>query len=63
MFVTELGLFSIGIIIVRTSFWSNQPIKLITSVGLNLIKHVNKLTKPMFEPLVSSNIHVELIHV
>jgi hypothetical protein len=63
MFVTEPGLFSIGIIVFPTSFWSDQPVKLITSVGLKLVKHVNKLDEPMSEPLVLSNILVESIHV
>jgi hypothetical protein len=63
MFATELGLFSITTIVVLTSVWSNQPIKLIISVGLNLVEWVIKHVKHVFKPLISSNIHVKLIHV
>jgi hypothetical protein len=37
MFATKLRLFSIGTIVVPTLVWSNQPIKLITLLGLNLV--------------------------
>jgi hypothetical protein len=37
MFATKPRLFSIGTIVVLTSIWSNQLVKLITSVGLNLV--------------------------
>jgi hypothetical protein len=59
MFTTKLGLFSIGTIIVPTSIWSNQPVKLITSTSLNLVKHFVKPIELVFEQLVSSNIPVK----
>jgi hypothetical protein len=46
MFATKPILFSIGTIVVPTSIWSNQPIRLITSVRLNLIKQVIDPIKP-----------------
>jgi len=63
MFATKPRLFSIGIIVVLASIWSNQNVKLITSTSLNLVKHVNKPIEPMFKPLVSSNILVKAIPV
>jgi len=63
MFATKQRLFSIRSIVVPTSIWSNQLVKLITSPSLNLIKQVNKHVELVFEPLVSSNIHVKPIHV
>jgi hypothetical protein len=56
MFAIELGLFSIGTIVVPTSIWSNQPVKLITSTGLNLVEHV-------FKPSILSNIFIKSILV
>jgi hypothetical protein len=59
MFATEPRLFSVGTIVVPTSIWLDQPIKLITSGGLNLVGQVNKLVEPMSEPLVSYDVHVK----
>jgi hypothetical protein len=63
MFAIKLGLFSIGTIVVPTSVWSNQHVKLITSTSLNLIKHVIKHVEPMFEPPISFDIFVKLVLV
>jgi ADP-dependent phosphofructokinase/glucokinase len=57
----ELELFAIGTIVVPKSIWSNQLVKLITSIGLNLVEHVIKLVEPMFEPHVSYEILVKSI--
>jgi hypothetical protein len=50
MFATELRLFSIRTIVVLTLVWSNQLVKLITSISLNLVKHVNKPIEHVYEP-------------
>jgi hypothetical protein len=50
MFAIEPWLFSIITIAVPTLIWSNQLVKLITSTGLNLVKHVNKPIELVFEP-------------
>ncbi len=63
MFATEPRLFLIGTITILTLVWLDQPIKLITSVGLNLVKHVNKLVEPMSEPPISSNIPMKLVPI
>ncbi len=59
MFATKRGLFSIGTIDVFTSIWSNQHVKLITSVGLNFVEHVEHVSKP----LVSFDVPIKSIHV
>ncbi len=56
MFATKPWLFSIGTIVVPTSVWLDQLVKLITSTSLNLVEHVIKLGEPVFNPLVSSDI-------
>jgi hypothetical protein len=38
MFATELGLFSIGTIVVPTSIWSYQLVKLTTLTSLNIVE-------------------------
>jgi hypothetical protein len=38
MVAIELGLFSIGTIVVPTSIWSHQHVNLITSTCLNLVE-------------------------
>jgi hypothetical protein len=63
MFAIEPRLFSIGTIVVITSVWSNQPIKLITSTGLNLVEQVIKHVEPMFEPHVLFNVPIKLVYV
>jgi hypothetical protein len=63
MFAIEPRLFSMGTIVVPTSIWSNQPIKLITSVGLNLVKQIIKHVELVFEPIVSFDIPIKSIHV
>jgi len=40
MFATKPKLFSIRNIVVPTSIWSYQLVKLTTLVGLNLVEHV-----------------------
>jgi hypothetical protein len=40
MFATEPRLFSIGTIAIPTSLWLDQPVKLITSKGLNLVEQL-----------------------
>jgi len=52
-----------GTIVVFTSISLNQPIKLITLVGLNLVEQVIKLVELVFEPLVSFDIPIKPIHV
>jgi hypothetical protein len=63
MFSIEARLFSIGTIVVPTSVWSNQLVKLITSACLNLVEHVNKPIKPMFKPPTSSHVPIKPIFV
>jgi hypothetical protein len=63
MFATKLGLFSIETIVVPTSVWLYQLVKLIASVGLNLVEQVIVLVEPMFESPVSFDIHVESVFV
>jgi hypothetical protein len=63
MFTIEPRLFSIETIVIFTSIWSNQPIKLITLTCLNLMDHVIKLVEHMSKPFVSSNIPIKLVHV
>jgi hypothetical protein len=63
MFATKPKIFSIGTIVVPTSVWSNQPIKLITSASLNLIGQVIIPIKLMFKSFVSSNIFDKLIFI
>ncbi len=48
MFATEPWLFSIGTIVIPTSVWSNQLVKLITSTSLNLVGQVNKHVELVF---------------
>jgi hypothetical protein len=43
--------------------WSNQHVKLITLVGFNLVKQVNKPIEPVFEPLISSTIPIKSVFV
>ncbi len=40
MFAIEPRLYSIGTIVIPTSLWLNQLVKLITSRGLNLVEQV-----------------------
>jgi hypothetical protein len=63
VFATKPWLFSIGTIVVPTSVWLHQLVKLITSTSLNLVEHVIKLVEPVFKPLVSSDILAKLVHV
>jgi len=56
MFTTKLGLFSIVTITILTLVWSDQPINLTTSIGLNLVELVYLL------PL-SFDILVELVYI
>jgi len=63
MFAIEQGLFSIGIIVIPTSVWLNQPIKLITSAGLNLVRQANKLVELVSKPLVSFDVPIKSVHV
>jgi len=53
----------IGTIVVPTSIWSDQPVKLITLVGMNIVEHVIKPMKPMSKSLISFYIPTKLIHV
>ncbi len=63
MFATKPRLLSIRTIVVPTSVWSNQLVKLITSIGLILVKHVIKILEPIFEPPVSFDILIKLVLV
>jgi hypothetical protein len=63
MFAIKLGLFSIGTIILPTLVWSNQPIKLITLAGLNLVEQAINPIEPVSEPPSSSNIHAKPIFI
>jgi len=63
MFAIEQGLFSIGIIVIPTLVWLNQPIKLITSACLNLVRHANKLVEHVSKPLVSFDVPIKSVHV
>jgi hypothetical protein len=45
-------MFSIGTIVVPTSVWLNQHVKLITSTCLNLVKQVNKPIELVSKPHV-----------
>jgi hypothetical protein len=63
MFATKSRVFSIGTIVVHTSIWSNQHVKLIKSACLNLVEHVIKHVELMFKPHVSSNIPIKPIYV
>ncbi len=63
VFAIERGLFSIGTIIVPTSIWSNQLVKLILLIGLNLVEQVNKPIELVSQPLVSFDILVKLVNV
>jgi hypothetical protein len=63
MSVIELRLFSIGTIVVLTSVWLDQPIKLIISTSLNIVEYVIVPIEPMFELLVSFDILVEPISI
>ncbi len=63
IFATKLGLFSIGTIVVPTSIWSNQHVKLITLACLNTVKHVYVLVEPVFVLLVSSDIPIKLLSI
>jgi hypothetical protein len=57
-------LFFIGTIVLPTLVWLDQPIKLITLVGIfNIVEHVIELVKPMFKSLVLSYIPTKSIHV
>jgi hypothetical protein len=62
MFATEPRLFSIGTIVVPTLVWLDQPVKLITLVGLNLVEHVIILVEHVFESYISCNIPVKFIY-
>jgi hypothetical protein len=63
MFATKPWLFSIGTIVVLTSIWSNQHLKLITSPSLNFVKQVNKHVEPMSKPHVFSDVPIKSVHV
>jgi hypothetical protein len=52
-----------GTIVVPTTIWSNQLVKLITSLGLNLVEQFIKPFEPMFEPHVLSNIPIKLVFI
>jgi hypothetical protein len=60
IFAIEPKLFSIGTIVVPTSVWSYQHVKLITSIGLNLVEHVYVPIEPMYVLPISSYIPVKL---
>jgi hypothetical protein len=62
MFAIELGLFSIGTIVVPTSIWSHQHVNLITSC-LNLVEHAIKHVGHVFEPPVSFDIFFKSVLV
>jgi hypothetical protein len=59
MFVTELGLFSIGTIDVLTLVWLNIFVKLITSAGLNLVEWVYVPIEPIFILPILFDMHVK----
>jgi hypothetical protein len=61
MFATKPRLFSIGTIVVPTLVCSNQPVKLITLVGFNLVEQVIVHVELVSKSLVLSNIHVKLL--
>jgi hypothetical protein len=63
MFATKHGLCSIKTIIVLTSIWLYQLVKLITSIGLNLVEHVIVHVEFVSKSHVSSNILVKLVFV
>jgi hypothetical protein len=63
MFAIELALFSMKTIIVSTSIWSNQPLKLITSTSLNLVEHVTKHVAPMSKPPILFVIPIKSVPV
>jgi hypothetical protein len=63
MFATELGLFSIGTIVVLTSNWWYQHIQLTTSTNLDLVEQVYVHVETIYVLLVPFNIHVELVFV
>jgi len=63
MFAIELGLFSIGTIIVPTLVWSNQFVKLITSASLNLVEQVIKHVEHVSKPPILSDILVKPVLV
>jgi hypothetical protein len=63
MFATKVGLFSIETIVVLTSIWLDQLVKLITSIGLNLVEHVIVHVEPVSKSRVSSNIPIKLVFV
>ncbi len=56
-------MFSIGTIVIHKLVWSNQHVKLITSIGLNLVKQVIKHVEPVCEPPFSFNILVKLVPI
>ncbi len=61
MFATKPRLFSIRTIVVLTSICSNQPVKLIGSISLNLVEQVIVHVELVSESFVLSNIHVKPI--
>jgi hypothetical protein len=61
MFATKPRLFSIRTIVILTIVWSNQLVKLITSIGLNLVEQVIVHVEFVSKSLVLSNIHVKPI--
>jgi hypothetical protein len=63
MFVTELGLFSIGTIDVLTLVWLNIFVKLITSAGLNLVEWVYVPIEPIFILPILFDMHVKSIFI
>jgi hypothetical protein len=63
MFATKLGLFSIETIVVLILVWLDQLVKLITSLGLNLVGKVNKFIEHVSKPPILFNIFVKLVPV
>ncbi len=63
IFATKLGLFSIGTVVVPTSIWSNQHVKLITLTCLNIVEQVYVLVELVFVLLVSFDIPIEPISI
>ncbi len=63
MFVTEPGLFSIGTIDVLTLVWLDIFVKLITSIGLNLVEWVYVPIEPIFILPILFDMHVKSIFI
>jgi len=63
MFVTKPKLFSIGTIVILTSVWLDQLVKLTTSRCLNLVEHVYVPIEFLFVLPISSDIPVKPIFI